>query len=177
MAMSPEHWLYTIPLRLRSLFRRSELDRELDDELRDHVERKTELYVAEGIAFPEARRRALLEMGGLEQTKEECRDRRRVGWIQDAANDVRYGLRVLRHSPGFAAVAILTLALGIGANTAIFSIVEAVLLRALPYDRPGELVLIFNVPLKRPNALGSISYRDFTELGGHNQVLSAMAGN
>ena len=175
--MSSEHWLYTIRLRLRSLFRRSQLDRELDDELRDHVERKTELYVAEGIAFPEARRRALLEMGGFEQTKEECRDRRRVGWIQDAANDVRYGLRVLRHSPGFAAVAILTLALGIGANTAIFSIVEAVLLRALPYDRPGELVLIFNVPLKRPNALGSISYRDFTELGGHNQVLSAMAGN
>src|SRR5437667_7806105 len=74
--MRPEHWLYTIPLRLRSLFRRRQVDQELEDELRDHVERKTEEYVGKGLAPEEARRQALLEMGGIEKRKEECRDAR-----------------------------------------------------------------------------------------------------
>ena len=84
---------------------------------------------------------------------------------------------MLRKTPGFTAVAVLTLALGIGANSAIFSIVDAVLLRSLPYPDPNQLVLMFNVPLKEPDALSSISYRDFTECREQNRVLSDMAGN
>src|SRR5437763_14926770 len=101
--MRPEHWLYTIPLRLRSLFRRAQAEQQLDDELRDHLERKTQEYVAKGVAPEEARRRACLELDGVERTKENCRDTGTVNWIQDMIKDLRYGVRMLRQNAGLTA--------------------------------------------------------------------------
>src|SRR5215471_17703697 len=99
-----EHWLYTLPLRLRSLFRRSRVEQEMDEELRYHIERRTEELIAKGMTEEEARYAALRAMGGVEQRKEECRDTRRVRWVEDLMQDIRYGLRTLGKNPGFTAV-------------------------------------------------------------------------
>src|SRR5207245_1295997 len=139
LKMRPEHWLYTIPLRLRSLFRWAQADREVDDELRDHLEQKTDEYVAQGMTQEEAHRRARLDLGGIEQTKEKCRDARQVTWIQDVIQDLRHALRRLRMAPAFTSATVLTLALGIGATTSIFTLVDAVMLKSLPVVNPGEL--------------------------------------
>src|SRR5205823_4831290 len=171
--MRPEHWIYTIPLRLRSLFRWAQADQELDDELRDHLERKTEEYVAKGIALEEAQRRARLDLGGAEKVKEECRDARRVNWIQDFMQDLRFALRILRKSPGFTSVAVLTLALGIGANTAIFSLVDAVLIRMLPVQRPEQLFRLIDVS-KEGKTIDAFSYPTFELIQENNQTLSGV---
>ncbi|PYT98392.1 MAG: hypothetical protein DMG38_15720 [Acidobacteria bacterium] len=172
--MRPEHWIYTIPLRLRSLFRWAQADQELDDELREHFERKTEEHVAKGMA---ARRRARLELGGIEQTKEKCRDARRVNWIQDFAQDLRYGLRMLRKSPEFIAVAVLTLALGIACTTAVFSIVNATMIEPLNYPHANRMVLVWLARQKggygNPGAPEYVAFRDgstaFDQLAAQEQ--------
>jgi len=171
--MRPEHWLFTIPLRLRSLFRWAQADQELDDELRDHLDRKTQEYVAQGMTQEEAHRRARLDLGGIEQTKEKCRDARRVNWIQDFVQDLQFGLRILRKSPGFTVVAVLTLALGIGANTAIFSLVDAVLIRMLPVQRPEQLFRLINVS-KDGKTIDAFSYPTFELIQENNQTLSGV---
>ncbi|HLJ17133.1 MAG TPA: ABC transporter permease [Bryobacteraceae bacterium] len=163
--------------RVHALLHRSSADAELQREIEIHIQQLTNEAIAGGMTDAEARSMAVREFGPVSQIKEECRETRRVSWIQDLAQDVHYGIRMLRESPGFTAVGVLTLALGIGANTAIYSIVDAVLLRAFPYSDPSQLVLMFNVPVKRPDALSSISYRDFTECRSHNTVFSEMAGN
>jgi putative ABC transport system permease protein len=134
---------------LSRLWRRGQLDTQLEAELRDHLQRQAADYVAAGMTEAEAQRRARLEFGGLEGVKESCRDARGTRWLESFGQDVRYGLRMLRRSPGFAAAAILSLALGIGANTAIFSVVNGMLLRTLPVQEPDRLVL-FNGAWSHP---------------------------
>jgi len=137
-----ERWFYTIPLRLRSIFRRNRVEQELEEELRFHLEQRTAQEVAAGKTREEARRIALRTMEGIEQQKEVCRDMRRVNHFDSLIRDLLHGLRWLRGNPRFAVSVIAILALGIGANTAIFSIVDAVLLRPLPYKSPDRIVRI-----------------------------------
>ena len=128
--------------RTRALFRRGKVEDELDEELRFHLERQVEKYVQGGLRREEAARRARVEFGGVELAKEECRDALGVRFVETLAQDLCYGLRTLSKSPGFVAIAVLTLALGIGSNAAVFSLIDALLLRSLDVPAPRELVRV-----------------------------------
>jgi len=144
----------TLPARIRSwldaTLLRSRMEREMDAELRLHMEHHAERLILGGVSAQEAHRQARLEFGGFEQTKEACRDARGAGLLEDLLRDLSFGLRMMRKNPWFSAVAVMTLALGIGATTAAFSLVNAVL-RALPYKDPQNLVFLYEPNDHIPN--------------------------
>jgi putative ABC transport system permease protein len=173
-----QQWFYTVPLRLRSLLRRGQVEQELDEELRYHLDRQIEENIAGGMTAREARYAALRAMGGIEQHKEECRDMRRVNFIEDFIQDLRYGLRVLVKSPVFTIVAVLSLALGIGANTAIFSVVNGLLLQPLPYPEPERIVDVWHTPPQESfpgMATFSVSPGNYLDWKNQNESFESMA--
>ena len=177
--MRPKHWFYTFPLRLRSLLKRNQVEHDLSEEFLYHIDQKTQQYIAAGLSAEEARRKARREFGGVEQSKENCRDTRRVSHIQNLLQDLGFGLRILRNSPGFAMAAILSLALGIGANTAIFQLLDAVLLRTLPVAAPEQLA---EIRLNHEGRIGSsvarqkeYSSAQWQQLERQQQAFSAIA--
>ncbi len=173
--MRLERWLYTVPLRFRSLFRRNAVEQELDEEFRYYIDRLTEEHIARGLAPADARRAALRAMNGVEQRKEECRDTRRVRVIEDALQDVRYGVRTLLRLPGFTLAAIVTLALGIGATAAVFTIVNGVLLRPLPFPDAERLFLVAHSPRGPFAPPPSLSDRDYLTLRENDQSFEHLA--
>ncbi|HZP62388.1 MAG TPA: ABC transporter permease [Terriglobales bacterium] len=147
--------------RLMAVGRRRNLNRQIADEINFHVERQTAAYIESGMPPDDARRRALIEFGGAEQIKEETRDENTFVLLEQIVQDISFALRGIRKQPGFTAVVICILALGVGANTAIFSIVDAVLLRALPYRHSEGLLAPVAVFLKTGTTGRAIPYKDY----------------
>ena len=165
---------------LHALMRRSQAEYELDEELRYHIEQQTEQNIRMGMSSEEARYAARKAFGGVEQAKEHSRDARGVRWLEEFWQDLRQGARTLLKRPGFTLIVVLTLSLGIGANTAIFTILNAVLLRSLPARDPEQLVILSDPDSHGmsaglfPGERRSFAYHEFEELRDHNQVFSGV---
>jgi predicted permease len=161
--------------RLKGLLRRGRLDRELDEELRSHVEMRAADNLAAGMSPENARFDAQRRFGNSTLLKEDTRAVDIIGWLEECARDFRFALRMLQRSPGFTAVAVLTLALGIGANTAIFSVVDAILLRPLPYPEPDRLVRIWEASAKFDSPRNVVNPLNFLDWRDHSQSFESMA--
>ena len=166
-------WLYKMRLRLRSVLLRKRVEAELDEELEFHIERRVELEIAKGLPPEEARRIAIRAMKGIEQKKEDCRDARRVNLIESFMQDLGYALRGFGKNPGFSAVAVLTLALGIGASLAVLSVVDSVLLRRLPFPATDRLAVLFATTPTRSQ--DSTSFPDFLDWKEQSQSFTEVA--
>ena len=167
---------------LSTWLHRSRMEAELDEELRLHISERADDLARSGLTRAEAERRARLEFGGHQRFKEECREAAGTHLLETVVQDLRFGLRLLRQSPGFTAVAILTLALGIGANTAIFSVVDAALLRPLPYRQPDRLITIGEARFEQESAkltdtqFWVASYPDYLDWQRGSKTFQSLAG-
>jgi predicted permease len=168
---------------LRRLFARKGLESDMEKELRFHLETQVAEKMRSGIPESEARRLTRLEFGAIDQIKEDCRESRGTLWLEYLVQDIRFGFRQLRKSPGFTSIALLSLALGIGANTAIFTLVNAILLRSLPVQNPSELVLIgdgrlqgltFSVPVGQWELFSYPFFRDFSRQAASYSGIAAV---
>ena len=171
--MNSMTFLRVITSRVRALFAAPQLDRDLEDELRSHIEMEAEANVRRGMTPEEARRRALVEFGGVAQTAEIYREARAVAWVGALLQDIRYALRGFQRAPGFTAVAILSLGLGIGVNTTLFSLVNMLILRPLPVKDPGQLV-IFSSQQKGGFPMPAFSYPEYRDI--RDQTAGALSG-
>ena len=165
-------------LRFAALFHKKQRDLELADELESHLQMHIEDNLRCGMNAAEARRQAIIKLGGIEQTKENYRERRGIRWFETLLQDVRFGLRLLCKNPGFTAVAVLTLGLGIGANTAIFSVVNAILLRPLPLADPGRIMVVWHRPPQKifPGVESfAVSPANYLDWRSQNHVFDQMA--
>lgn len=160
---------------LRRLIRKSETEKQLDSELRFHVEQLTTDYMARGMDPDHARRQALLEFGGMEGIKEECRESRRVHMLDTFLQDVRYGLRLLRRSPGFALVTIMTLAIGMGANTAMFSALDAMLLHPMAFPDLDRLIALSEPLPHSISGTENVAPADFLDWQRQTSAFDALA--
>ena len=173
---------------LRAVIRRRRVDEELDLELRDHIARETKANVARGMSEADAHRAALVAFGGVENFREETRDTRAFQWIDTTLQDLRYALRGLRRAPAFACVAIATLGLGIGATTAVFTVVDRVLLRPLPFRDPARLFALSYLPADLPLVIPPglldrfyVAYRDqqrsFERVAAYRRTEFSLSGS
>ena len=171
--MTPRHLFH----RLLALLTARRLDAQLDDEIRAHLELAERDAMAEGLSPEEARRAARVRFGSVARLKEEHRDDRSVRWVETLWKDFRYGLLLLRRDPGFALVAIAVMAIGIGANTAMFSVMDAVLLKGLPYPEPERIVRVWEAPTPTSrNGISTLNFLDWKRLSTSFDALSAVRG-
>ena len=168
--MRIEQWFYALPLRLRSLFRRQRVEQDLNDELQYHLEKKIEENIAQGMTREESRHAALRAMDSLAQRQEECREARGVNGIENTVRDIRYSLRTLRKSPGFTFVAVLTLALAIGANAVVFGILNALVLRPVNVPQAESLYGV-----QQASGWSYQSYPDYVDLRDRNRSFDGLA--
>jgi predicted permease len=165
-------WPRVLRLRLRSLLSRDQVDRELDEELQYHLDRQVDELVAGGMAPADARLAALRAIGRYEQRREECRDMRGLGWLEDLAHDVRYSVRQLRAHPGFASTAVIVLALGLCASVSLFAFVDAALVKPLPYRDPARLLAVYErVPSFE---YSNLSYPDYVDWKRSNTTFQSL---
>jgi predicted permease len=162
----------TLLERIQSWFRKQQVHGNLEDELRFHLEKEVELNIARGMSADEARRKALIALGGVQQTREKVRELHRTHFFETLAQDARYALRLLRKSPAFTTVAVFTLALGSGANTAIFTVVHSVLLQPLRYPQADRILYLGEWHKANPQL--SISYLNFKDWQAQNHVFERM---
>jgi len=165
--------LHRVASILRWIVRRDDAEQDLRDEMQAFVEMAAADKMRDGASAAEAQRMAVLDLGGVEQTKERVRAGRHGAWLDDVGRDIRYALRTFARNPGFSAVVVTTLALGVGANTAIFSLVDTLMLRSLPVRQPEQLVeLLFKYP--RDPRLNLYRWKDYERFRDQNHVFSEL---